>query len=143
MDRVGADTEDSVADAMADQAAVDVGVEDEVHLCRRRKTTTYPRLVDRLPHYSAEEQHHRMPQILSNGTTIGIIVSCADLMWKMDIHLQHAHMVGENLGTRRDATDRMYSSTLRPDMPLAQGTTQESVAWCGVLTGRGRDTCSR
>ena len=33
----------AAADAMADEAAEDDGVEDEVHLRRRRKTTTYPR----------------------------------------------------------------------------------------------------
>ena len=64
VDRVGAVTEDSVADATADEAAVDNGVEDEVHLRRRRKTTTYPRSVDRIPHYLAEEQHHSMHQTL-------------------------------------------------------------------------------
>jgi len=107
----------AAADAMADEAAVDDRVEDKVNLRRQRKKTTYPRLVDRLPHYLEEEQHHSIPQILSNGTKIEIIVSGVDLTWKMDIHLQHAHMIGENLGTRRDATDRMYSSTLRPDIP--------------------------
>jgi len=106
----------AAADAMADEAAEDNGVEDEVHLRRRRKTTTYHRSVGRSLHYSAEEQHHSMPPIPSNNTTIGIIVSRVDLTWKMDIHLQHAHVIGESLGTRRDATDRMYSSTLRPDM---------------------------
>ena len=115
MDRVGADTEDNVADAMADEAAEDNGVEDKVHLRRRRNTTTYPKLVDRLVHYLAEEQLHSMPQIPSNGSTIGIIVSCVDLTWKMDIHLQHAHVIGESRGIRRDAPDRMYSSTSRQD----------------------------
>ena len=117
MGRVGADTEDNVADAMADKASEDNGVEDVVHLHRRHNTTTHPRLVDRLTHYSAEKKRHSMPQTLSSGTTIGITVSCVDLTWKMDTHLQHAHMIGENLGTSRDATDRMYSSTSRPDTP--------------------------
>ena len=117
MDRVAADIMDNVADATEDEDVVDNKVEDEVHLRRRRKATTYPGLVDRLPHHSAEEQLHSMPQIQSNGSTIGIIVSCVDLTWKMGIHLQHAHMIGENLGTRRDATDRTYSSTSRPDTP--------------------------
>jgi hypothetical protein len=57
-----------------------------------------------------------MPQILSNVTIIGIIVSHVALMWKMDIYPQHAHKIGKKLGTRRDATDRIYSSTLQPDM---------------------------
>ena len=116
MDRVVADTKDNEADAMADEAVEDDGVEDEVHLRRRRNKTTYPRPADRLPHYSVEEQLHSMPQTLSNGTTIGIIVSRVDLTWKMGIHRQHVHRIGERLGTRRDATDRMYSSTSRPDM---------------------------
>jgi hypothetical protein len=34
VDRVGADTEDNAADAMAYKAAEDDGVEDEVHLRR-------------------------------------------------------------------------------------------------------------
>ena len=117
MDRVVADTEDNAADAMAEEAAEDNRVEDEVHLHRRRNTTTYPRSVDRLPHYSAEEQLHSMPQILSNDTTIGIIVSCADSTWNMGIHQQHAHVIGKRLDTRRDAPGRMYSSTSRLDTP--------------------------
>jgi len=116
VDRVEADTEDSVANVTADRDAADNGVEEEVHLRRQRKTTTYHRLVGRLTHYLADEQHHSMPQILSNVTIIGIIVSHVALAWKMDIHLQHAHRIGKNLGTRRDATDRIYSSTLQPDM---------------------------
>ena len=106
----------TAADAMADKDAEDNRVEDGVHLCRRRKTTTYPRSVGRSLHYSAEEQHHSIPQILSNDTTIGIIVSHVDLTWKMDTHLQHAHGIGKSLGTRRDATDRTYNSTLRLDI---------------------------
>ena len=116
MERVEADTEDSVADAMVEEAAVEDGVEDEGHLRRRRKTTSYPSLGDRSPHYSAAEHQHNTPRILSNDTTIGIIVSHAASTWKMDILLRHAHMIGENRGTRKDATDRMYNSTLRPDM---------------------------
>ena len=112
MDRVVA-----AADEMAGEAVEDDGEEDEVHLHRRRKTATYLRSGVRSPHCSVEEQHQCMPQILSNDTTIGITVSRVDLMWKMDIHLQHAPGIGENLGTKKDAPDRMCSSTLRPDTP--------------------------
>jgi hypothetical protein len=107
----------AAADAMADEAVEDDKEEDEVHLRRRRKTATYPRSVDRLHHCLEEEQRQCIPQIPSNDTTIGITVSHVDLTWKMDIHLQHAHKTGESRGTRRDAPDRMYSSTLRPDTP--------------------------
>ena len=110
------DRAEAAADAMADEDAEDDGVEDEVHLRMRRKTTTYHKLVGRSLHYLVEEQHHSMPQTPSNDTTIEIIVSCVDLTWKMDTHLQHAHVIGENLGTKKDATDRIYSSTLQPDM---------------------------
>ena len=72
------DRAEAAADAMANEDAEDDGVEDKVHLRRRRNKTTYPRPADRLPHYSVEEQLHSMPQTLSNGTTIGIIVSRVD-----------------------------------------------------------------
>ena len=42
MDRVVADTEGSEMDVMVEEAAVEDGVEDEGHLRRRRKSTTYP-----------------------------------------------------------------------------------------------------
>ena len=45
MDRVAADTEDSAVDVTADVGAVGDGVEDKDHLHRRRRTTTYLRLV--------------------------------------------------------------------------------------------------
>jgi hypothetical protein len=67
--------------------------------------------VEKLPHSLVEEQDHSMPRTLSNVSIIGIIVSHVALMWKMDIHQQHAHRIGENLGIKRAATDRMYSST--------------------------------
>ena len=116
MVRVEVDIEDSVVDAMADVDAADNEVEDKVYLRRRCKTTTYLKLVGRLPHYLAAQQHHNMLRIPSNVTIIGIIVSHAASTWKMDIHLLHAHRIGENLGTRKDATDRTYSSKLRPDI---------------------------
>ena len=109
------DRAEAVADAMADEDAENDGVEDEVHLRMRRKTTTYHKLVCRSLHYSVEEQHHSMPQTPSNDTTIGIIVSCVDLTWKMDTHLQHAHAIGRYRVIRRVATDRIYNSTLRLD----------------------------
>ena len=111
MDKVAA-----AADAMADEAAEDDGEEDEVHLRRRRKTETYPRSVDRLPQYSEGEQHQCTPQTLSNDTIIGIIVSRVDSTWRMDTHPQLAHVIGENLDTKKDAPDRIYSSTLQPVM---------------------------
>jgi hypothetical protein len=109
------DRAEAAADAMEDEDAEDDGVEDEVHLRKQRKTTTYHKLVGRSLHYLVEEQHHSMPQTPSNDTTIGIIVSCVDLTWKMDTHLQHARAIGGSLGIRRNATDRMYNSTLRQD----------------------------
>ena len=107
------DRAEAAADAMEDEDAEDDGVEDEVHLRKQRKTTTYHKLVGRSLHYLVEEQHHSMPQTPSNDTTIGIIVSCVDLTRKMDTHLQHARAIGGSLGIRRDATGRMYNSTLR------------------------------
>jgi hypothetical protein len=41
-------------DAMADKVVEDDKAEDEVHLHRQRTTTTYPKLVGNLPHYSEE-----------------------------------------------------------------------------------------
>ena len=111
MDKVPEDTEDNAGDVTADVYEVGDRVEDEAHLHRRHRTTTYLRLVVRSPHYSVEEQDYNMPQTLSNVTIIGIIVSLVALMWRTDIHQQHAHRIGENLGTKRAATDRMYSST--------------------------------
>ncbi len=101
------DRAEAAADAMADEDAEDDGVEDEVHLRKRRKTTTYHQSAGRSLHYLAEEQHHIMPRTPSNDTTIGIIVSRVDLTWKMDTHLQPAHAIGGSLGIRRDATGRM------------------------------------
>ena len=111
MDRVEVDIMDNVADATADVDAVEDGTEDKDHLRRRRRQTTYLKSADRLPNSLVEEPHHYMPRTLSNVTIIGIIVSHVALTWKMDIHQQHAHRIGKNLGTKRDATDRMYSST--------------------------------
>ena len=115
MDKGPEETEDNAEDAKADADAVEDGVEDEAHLHKRRRTTTYLRLAGRSPHYSVEEQAYSMPRTLSNGTIIGIIVSRAASTWKMDTHLQHAHRIGENRGTRRGAPDRTYSSTLQQD----------------------------
>ena len=115
MDKVPADTEDSVVDVTVDADEVDDGVEDEVHLRRRRRTTTYLKLVDRSHHSSVEEQDHSMPRIPLNASIIGIIVSHVGSTLKMGIHLQHAHRIGENPDTRRDAADRMCNNTLRPD----------------------------
>jgi hypothetical protein len=114
--KVPADTEDSAVDVTMDADEVDDGVEDEVHLHRRRRTTTYLRSVDRLPHSLVEEEEHSMPRTLLNVSIIGTIVSHAALTLKMGIHLQHAHKIGENLVTRKGATGIMYSSTLRLDM---------------------------
>ena len=111
MDRVAEDIMDNKADAMADVEAVEDGAEDEDHLRRRRRQTTYLKSADRLPHSLVEEPHHYMPRTLSNVTIIGIIVFHVASTWKMDIHQQHAHMIGKNLGTKRAAIDRMYIST--------------------------------
>ena len=115
MDKVEADIADKQVEHMVD-VTVDVdqavvGVEEGVHLLRQHRTTIYLWLVVRLPHSLVEEQDHSMPRTLLNVSIIGIIVSHAALTLKMDIHLQHAHRIGKNLVTKRDATDRMYSST--------------------------------
>ena len=115
MDKVPEDKEDNAGDVTADVDAVGDGVEDEAHLHRRQRTTTYLRSVVRSPHYSVEEQDYSMPQTLSNDSIIEIIVSHAASMWKMGIHPQHAHRIGESMGTKRSAPDRTYNSTLRPD----------------------------
>jgi hypothetical protein len=121
----------------ADVDAAGDGVEDEVHLLRRRRTTTYLRSVVRLPHSLVEEQDHSMPRTLLNVSIIGIIVSHAASTLKMDIHLQHAHRIGKKLGTRRGATDRMYSSTLRPDMlHLSRDSIRISCLWGSDREGR-------
>jgi hypothetical protein len=115
VDKVPADTKDSVVDATMDADEVDDGVEDEVHLRRRRSTTTYHKSVDKSPHSSVEERDYSMPRIPSNATIIGIIVSHVGSMLKMGIHPQHAHRIGENLDIRRDVTGRMCNNTLRLD----------------------------
>jgi hypothetical protein len=115
------DTVDKAAaevDEMAAEAVEDDAEEDEAHLRRRRKTATYLKSEHRLPHCLVEvveEQHQCMPQTQSNDSTIGITVSRVDLMWKMDIHRQHAPAIGGKLDIRRDVPGRMYNSTSRPD----------------------------
>jgi hypothetical protein len=111
VDKVPADTEDSVVDA----DEVDDGVEDEVHLRRQHSTTTYHKSVDRSPHSSVEGRAYSIPRIPSNNSIIGIIVSHVGSTLKMGIHPQHAHRIGENLDIRRDVTGKMYNNTLRLD----------------------------
>ena len=65
VDRVVADTADKpvehTADVTADVDAAGNEVEEEVHLLRRHGTTTYLRLVVRLPHSLAEAQDRSIP----------------------------------------------------------------------------------
>ena len=119
MDNMEADIADKPAehtvDVTVDAEGVGDGVEEEVHLLRRRRTTTYLKSVDRSPHSLVEEQDYSMPRIPLNASIIGIIVSHAGLTLKMGIHPQHAHGIGGRQATRKGATETIYSSILRPD----------------------------
>ena len=69
-----------------------------------------------LPHYLAEASKHLSnqqqgtPQIQSNDSITGTIVTRAGLMSKMDICLKHVHQAGIRLGTRLGAHMTTYSS---------------------------------
>ena len=114
-DRVAVDTTDNKVVHTEDAEGVDAGVEDADHLPRQHKMQIFLRSAVNLHHFFVEEQEPSHHQILSNDSTTGTIVSCADSTLRMGIHLQHAHGIGKKLDTRKGATETMYNSTLRPD----------------------------